>query len=527
MANPGHRVARPKIARPWCSIRASAAGPRGNTGASRRGSEGYRGKRQSGQGGRRPDCDSGRVQRGQQQPRREQVAFQGVFPQDPLVAIIGGGLSGLVCSIELAKKGVRSVVFDTGEHGVGGRLATRSLKDGSLPGADPSAAAAGAPLVFDHAAQYFTATDPDFCQLVEQWEADGAVREWRGRVGHLRIGGSFTALDDSQPRFIAAGGMRSLAQYLAGRATRALGQARENHRTESGSGTISGMVEVRRPQWVSDLIPVLDESAWRLMGKGRDQGLFDAVVIAHNGKCANRLTEPAGIPQVHGQLRRLKNSANWALMVAFARPVPLLEPFEGAFVHDSSVLSWTANNTAKLGLRAESGGVECWTLLSTQEYGRSNKVPQESIPPEVRQRVTADMLEDFARCLGLPGATALPPVIYSRAQLWGAALPQTSPGVPCIWDPQGRVGVCGDWVAGGGSMQARPLAAAAMSGKALAERIAGMRGLMPSETSHLAAGLTDPVRPIRGMDIGQFPSRSDASGGTAKRSIARQLAGAG
>ncbi len=60
-----------------------------------------------------------------------------------------------------------------GEHGVGGRLGTRAAQDGSLPGADPSAAAAGAPLVFDHAAQYFTATDPAFLEMVREWEADG------------------------------------------------------------------------------------------------------------------------------------------------------------------------------------------------------------------------------------------------------------------------------------------------------------------------------------------------------------------
>ena len=27
---------------------------------------------------------------------------------------------------------------------------------------------------------------------------------------------------------------------------------------------------------------------WKLSGSGKSQGIFDAVVIAHNGKCANR-----------------------------------------------------------------------------------------------------------------------------------------------------------------------------------------------------------------------------------------------
>lgn len=79
---------------------------------------------------------------------------------------------------------------------------------------------------------------------------------------------------------------------------------------------------------------------------------------------------------------------------------------------------------------------------------------QENVPQEVRERVTAEMLAEFARCLGLPDKAALPTVAYTRVQLWGAALPINSPGVPCIWDPQGRAGVCGDWVHSGGSMQA-------------------------------------------------------------------------
>lgn len=39
--------------------------------------------------------------------------FTTPFPDDPLVAIIGGGMSGLMCALNLEKRGVRSTVFDT------------------------------------------------------------------------------------------------------------------------------------------------------------------------------------------------------------------------------------------------------------------------------------------------------------------------------------------------------------------------------------------------------------------------------
>lgn len=142
----------------------------------------------------------------------------------------------------------------------------------------------------------------------------------------------------------------------------------------------------------------------------------------------------------------------------------------------SDVLAWAGNNSAKLGL---AGGPQCWTLFSTQEYGRANKVPQvgssagatsacrppdasyvpagvppwlkhgvhacsrslgcrlrqqpcahpsriptpvcaaplqENVPPEVAARVTAEMLAAFERSLGLVQGS-LPPVVYSRTQV--------------------------------------------------------------------------------------------------------------
>lgn len=44
---------------------------------------------------------------------QEQVVFTTPVARDPVVAIIGGGVSGLVCALTLEERGIRSTVFDT------------------------------------------------------------------------------------------------------------------------------------------------------------------------------------------------------------------------------------------------------------------------------------------------------------------------------------------------------------------------------------------------------------------------------
>ena len=44
---------------------------------------------------------------------QEQVTFTSALSDDPLIAIIGGGMAGIMCALSLEKRGVRSTVFDT------------------------------------------------------------------------------------------------------------------------------------------------------------------------------------------------------------------------------------------------------------------------------------------------------------------------------------------------------------------------------------------------------------------------------
>ncbi|XP_058105518.1 uncharacterized protein LOC131248993 isoform X4 [Magnolia sinica] len=260
------------------------------------------------------------------------------------------------------------------------------------------------------------------------------------------------------------------------------------------------MVNVVRPCWISKLEPF--NGMWHLSENGKPCGQFDAIVIAHNGKCANRLLASSGLPLIARQMKRLELSSIWALLAAFEDPLPIsvstdTTPFEGAFVKGVDAVSWMANNTKKL-FPFQSKGPHCWTFFSTAAYGKRNKVPQENIPNVTAEKVKEGMLGGVEMALGLSKGSLQRP-FYARVQLWGAALPTNTPNIPCIFDPHGRAGICGDWLLGSS------LEAAALSGMALANHIADYLqsgGLRPDE---FAIGLQNEFQPIDGHEIGQFP----------------------
>lgn len=264
------------------------------------------------------------------------------------------------------------------------------------------------------------------------------------------------------------------------------------------------MVEIIRPCWISSLEPF--NGMWHLSENGNLKGKFDVIVIAHNGKCANRLLASSGLPLIARQMKRLELSSIWALLAAFEDDLPFpgncMEfPFEGAFVRGIDALSWMANNSKKLLSGGVSGNPHCWTFFSTANFGKRNKVPQENVPRVTAEKVKASMLEGVETALGIARGSLEKP-FYSRVQLWGAALPTNSPGVPCIFDPHGRAGICGDWLLGSS------LEAAAISGMAMANHVADYIQSGQENPDGFSIGLHNEFSPINGEDIGQFPGMS-------------------
>ncbi|KAL4448178.1 hypothetical protein ABPG75_005397 [Micractinium tetrahymenae] len=99
-------------------------------------------------------------------------------PLAPRVAVVGGGVAGLAAAKALLNHGVACTLIDAGEHGVGGRVASRQLEWGKK----------GHPLSFDHGAQFFTAGSPNFRAEVAGWAAAGVAQEWRCRHGRIAAG---------------------------------------------------------------------------------------------------------------------------------------------------------------------------------------------------------------------------------------------------------------------------------------------------------------------------------------------------
>ena len=357
-----------------------------------------------------------------------QVEWKSEFASKPRVAIIGGGMAGLSCARELALNGIESVVFDSGRRGVGGRCATRKSEDGSLALAKNNESK----MIFDHACQFITDNgDLRFRALISEWLQEGLVRPWTAPLAKVKLhseGRKIAMIAEAQggsTRYIAPKGFRSLAEGLESRLDKAV-------------------VSIQRPFWIAKM--KAGEKGWLLYNKRGDLGgggPFDFIVISHNGKCANSLLGTAGTPKMTRQVMKLRLSSSWVLMVQFREPFIEASSFEGLQVEGCPVLSWAGNNSAKM--NGPSSGPPCWTLISTNEYAQGNKVPQEALNKEIEDKISQEMLEAFARSIG---ASQLPPVLFFKCQLWGAALPLNSPQVDCIFDQDSRAAVVGDWLLG-------------------------------------------------------------------------------
>jgi renalase len=243
----------------------------------------------------------------------------------PRVIVIGAGIAGVACARELVSAGVTVSIRERAEH-VGGRMTSPRIEGRYV----------------DLGASYFTASDPDFAALADDWCARGLARRWTDRFPNLTPAGL------SEPkagpwRYATPAGLRSLVADIAD-AKPQLKPVLGSPVSIVESGPSGPSVDGEPADAVVLTMP--DPQAKRILG-------FDLTELQQ--AITNRAWQPVLA------LFAIYRHRGW-------------EDFEGAFVNDNPTLSWIADDGARRG-----DGAPVLVAHSTPEFAtRHLAAPQEA-----------------------------------------------------------------------------------------------------------------------------------------------------
>lgn len=348
--------------------------------------------------------------------RYRQQVTRSLWENRPSIAVVGAGISGLMCARTLMDHGCQVTLFEK-SRGYGGRMATRRQ---------------GESLQFDNGAQYFTARDKRFARYVKSWEQAGIVQGWDGTIVTLNQG-AVTRKSRYPRRYVATPKMSAIGRHLA------------------ADLSVTLNTRVQTAERLGD--------HWHLQSDvDEDLGRFDQLVVAVPAPQASELLRES--PLLAKQAAGVRMTGCWAMMVAFQRPLGL--DFDGAFVHDS-ILSWVAKDSSK---PARKEHPETWVLHGSTDWTeRHLDASPESLAPQ--------LLEAFWNALGIASTDP----VAEDLKLWRYAIPANPIEQTSLYDPDTKVGACGDWC-GGPRVEGAFLSGVSLAGRVLGQ-LAVERGLKP------------------------------------------------
>ena len=282
-------------------------------------------------------------------------------------------MSGLSCANQLRASGHSVSLFDKG-RGPGGRMSTRRLQT------------ALGEVSIDHGAQYFTARDQAFRELVATWSGLGVAKPWP-------LAGA--------DAWVGVPGMSTVIRQMA--------QSHDvlwNH-------PIKGLIRRRQ--------------SWWLLGELREVGPFDCVLLAIPAE------QSAVILSLHDlSMTRLALAARsqpcWAALFVFGEALESLP----TLIRDTGNLAWAARNSAKPGR----DGPEAWIVQGSASWSSARL-------EESPERISELLLGELTAQAG----DAVPMPISAQAHLWRYAL-SAGTGDGGLWNPEIGLGACGDWLLG-------------------------------------------------------------------------------
>ncbi len=305
------------------------------------------------------------------------------------LAIIGSGLAGLTVAHQARNSGLDVTLFEK-SRGPGGRLSSKRVEEGQT---------------VDMGAQFFTVRNPQFGVFLESAVGGAHYGVWKAHLRYESAPGEDEAYHQ-QIRYVGVPRMTALSRALA-----------------DGLDVRAGSRVTR--VW-------REEQGWLLARQGEaPAGPFDALVITAPPEQARELladNEPA-----QQRLAPYDMVPCWAAAFYFEHPLDL--GFDGMQLKHP-VLGWVACNSSKPGREGAEGQ---WWVIHANSQWSGDHAQRES------NEVGGAILKSFQERFGVSAEPA-----DTLTHRWLYARPGSSAGEEgCISLSDQRLGLCGDWLAGG------------------------------------------------------------------------------
>jgi len=361
---------------------------------------------------------------------------------DPMrIAIVGGGIAGLLCARVLHDQGMDVIVFDRGRH-LGGRLATREIVLTDQQ-----------PIRIDHGVPAFNGHDARVRRYLDAWRQAGIVDEWSPEVAEYRDG-TLTRAATSTSTLIAVPTMRAIAEHLS----RDLTVQRSQHVTSLTFDDDGVSLDMRHAG------DKLTSSA----------GSFDAVALCMPAEQAFRLTSDHESP-LNDTLRSMAHSAVWVIcaVVEVATSSASIPTMLHCPTHP--IIDVIVRDDRKPG-RISHDGMMVLTVRTGSVWSTAHREDNRDAVGETVRHALLEVLQAF---MGAEFDGSACRVVH--AHRWAFARSTTGSALPCLVDADRRIVIAGDGfgtIDSAHGVERAMLSAQAAAGRLLAmrtKRSAGMR----------------------------------------------------
>ncbi|TAF02556.1 MAG: FAD-dependent oxidoreductase [Nostocales cyanobacterium] len=314
------------------------------------------------------------------------------------IAVIGAGISGLVCAQRLRQAGYTVVVVEK-SRGVGGRLATRRLQGTCV----------------DHGACYLQPKGKLLSRFVDLLQNHQVIKVWTDMVYEFSASGGISEPANRSPRYIAPAGMSAIAKFL------------------------TPGLDILLHQRVIQ-INLTKENNWCLTLESHEQLTAKALVVAIPAPQARDLLTPLGDNFLDAEFLQNLHSVEFqpsiSVMVGFSPNSQPLPNWQALTFNDHIDLAWIGFDSSK---RLQSQQPH-FVLQSSTEFA------QQHLETEDLQPVANYMLQTAAENLAL---SWLENPEWMQVHRWRYAFPQTPLDVTCLSANTSLPLVCcGDWCGG-------------------------------------------------------------------------------